>query len=73
MTENDRETQTFLLPDVPTLPFFERPVGCLLSIVLGLALLAVLAYFIRACTPAPETVTVVVAASDLSLCDSYRY
>jgi hypothetical protein len=65
VTENGQEAPTFPLPDVSPLPFFERPVGRLLSVVLGFALLAVLAYIIRACKPVSETLTVVVAAGDL--------
>jgi hypothetical protein len=44
---------------------FERPVGRLLLVVLGLVLLGMLAGITKACAPVPETATVVVAADDL--------
>jgi len=65
VTENDQQPQVLALPDVRPLPFFERPVGCLLLVLLGMGLLGVLAWSIRACAPAPETMTIVVAAGNL--------
>lgn len=65
MTENGQRPPVLALPDVTPLPFFERPVGRLWLVLLGIGLLGVLAWSIRACAPAPQAAMVVVAAGDL--------